>query len=239
MGVLIIAAVIGLLPAFIAQSKGRSFGLWWLYGAAIFIIATPHALLLKPDHKGLDQAKIESGLKKCPQCAEFVKEEARICRFCQHTFDAPAPINLGGAMIEGKTDIYAMIAATVNGDRWLCADACAMFLGMIAAKGSPNRRGFLERVACRRDFPKPNPITRSWKKSEVGEWAMNQKRQRRAITGNIDEPLPVLRRARRGDSHPPEAQTGRVLGAEWNPTLRRCPWLACSHSRSYRYRFRS
>lgn len=24
--------------------------------------------------------------KQCPQCAEFVKEEARKCRYCQHTF---------------------------------------------------------------------------------------------------------------------------------------------------------
>ncbi|PXV54177.1 hypothetical protein SAMN04487785_11444 [Dyella jiangningensis] len=71
---------------------------------------------------------------------------------------------------------YALIAALVYGDRWLCADACALYLGMVTPKGEPNRRGFLERVACRPDFPKPNPITRSWKKSEVDEWAMNQRR---------------------------------------------------------------
>jgi len=27
-----------------------------------------------------------SGLKKCPDCAEFVQPEARICRFCGHEF---------------------------------------------------------------------------------------------------------------------------------------------------------
>ena len=26
------------------------------------------------------------GLKKCPACAEFVKDEAMKCRFCQHDF---------------------------------------------------------------------------------------------------------------------------------------------------------
>jgi len=73
---------------------------------------------------------------------------------------------------EEKNDTFTMIAALVAGDRWLSADACAVYLGMLTPKGKPNRRGFLERVACRPEFPKPNQITRSWKKSEVDEWAM-------------------------------------------------------------------
>jgi hypothetical protein len=28
--------------------------------------------------------------KKCPQCAELVKSDARVCRFCQHRFDVAA-----------------------------------------------------------------------------------------------------------------------------------------------------
>lgn len=70
----------------------------------------------------------------------------------------------------------ALIAALVNGDRWLNADATAIYLGMVTPSGKPNRRGFLERVACRPDFPKANPITKSWKKSEVDEWADEQRR---------------------------------------------------------------
>ena len=83
---------------------------------------------------------------------------------------------LGNFMNEESRDVYAMIAALVAGDRWLSADACAVYLGMLTPRGSPNRRGFLERVAFRPDFPKPNTVTRSWKKSEVDECAMNQKR---------------------------------------------------------------
>ena len=43
---LIIAAFLGLLPAVIAQLKGRSFVLWWFYGWMLFIVALIHALCL-------------------------------------------------------------------------------------------------------------------------------------------------------------------------------------------------
>jgi hypothetical protein len=79
-------------------------------------------------------------------------------------------------MITEKDETLTMIAALVKGDRWLSADACAVFLGMITSAGKANRRGFLERVASRPDFPRPNPITRSWKKSEVDEWAMETRK---------------------------------------------------------------
>jgi hypothetical protein len=44
---LVIAAVIGLIPACIARDKGRDFWTWWIFGAALFIVALPAAILLK------------------------------------------------------------------------------------------------------------------------------------------------------------------------------------------------
>ena len=74
-------------------------------------------------------------------------------------------------------DTVTMIAALVRGDRWLSADACAAFLGGL------KRRTFLEKIACRPDFPAPSKVlgtTKIWRKSEVDEWAERQRVSRAA-----------------------------------------------------------
>jgi cytochrome c-type biogenesis protein len=47
--------ILGLIPAFIARSKGRKFYDWWFFGAALIIVALPAALLLKPKDDAVDQ----------------------------------------------------------------------------------------------------------------------------------------------------------------------------------------
>ena len=41
--------ILGLIPAFIARSKGRKFYDWWFFGAALIFIALPASLLIKPE----------------------------------------------------------------------------------------------------------------------------------------------------------------------------------------------
>jgi len=98
---LLVAVLIGLLPAFIAQSKGYGFVGWWVYGAVLFIVALPHALLLKPNHAAL-------GLQTCPSCHELVKATANVCRYCRYDLTQPArspgaprrPVVIGGVVID-------------------------------------------------------------------------------------------------------------------------------------------
>jgi len=82
MEVLLISILIGLIPAVIAQKKGRSFIGWWVYGALLFIVALPHALLLRPNLQAIDQQAAESGLRKCTYCAEFIRPDALVCKHC-------------------------------------------------------------------------------------------------------------------------------------------------------------
>jgi zinc-ribbon domain len=78
MEILIVAVLIGLIPAIIAANKGHNFVLWWLFGAVLFIVALPMALLIKPNENALDLIK----MRKCPYCAELIKREATVCRYC-------------------------------------------------------------------------------------------------------------------------------------------------------------
>lgn len=80
------ALLFGGLGAVVAQRRsGETFGgflIGFLFGPFGVIIAA----LKGPDRAAAaraERAAIRQGLRKCPHCAEFVKQEASVCRFCQ------------------------------------------------------------------------------------------------------------------------------------------------------------
>jgi len=73
---------ISLLIGLWAQKRGRSFGLW--AGLALIISPLLSGLILIC----LKNLKYLAGKKACPRCAELVKQDALVCRFCGYEFQA-------------------------------------------------------------------------------------------------------------------------------------------------------
>lgn len=80
MGILVVIVILGCIVGAIAQSKGRSFFPWFIYGAALFIIAIIHVLVIGSG------SHVPGGHRRCPRCAEVVRMEAKVCRFCGARF---------------------------------------------------------------------------------------------------------------------------------------------------------
>jgi hypothetical protein len=82
--------VMAIAVAIVASSKGKDGLAWFLYGLVLWPVALVHILVTPMDIVTEEMRLLQSGRRKCPECAELIKVEAKICHFCGNKELPPA-----------------------------------------------------------------------------------------------------------------------------------------------------
>jgi hypothetical protein len=72
------------------KNKGGSPGGGFFVGGLLGVLGVFILVLAKPRQTEIDRVARSRGLIPCPNCAELIKREARVCRYCRRDV-APAP----------------------------------------------------------------------------------------------------------------------------------------------------
>lgn len=104
----VVLVLFGAVTAVVAKNKGRSAFGWFLIGVLLGPIGLILALVVSKNLAAIEHEALSSGAaKKCPFCAELIKQEAIVCRFCgRELVNSTAATKSGGARVS-DTELQA------------------------------------------------------------------------------------------------------------------------------------
>lgn len=80
----VVAVPCAVIAGWIFQSRGREYG----NGAGIGLLFGPVGVLIAfavpANPEGVEANALRVGNRKCSECAEIIKIDAKVCRFCGH-----------------------------------------------------------------------------------------------------------------------------------------------------------